>query len=250
MVKEENEKFKSEIQAIHTEMQVLLELLPTKDSASLLQQQQIFHQVVQMEAEFNDTYTSWQRRQQIAKQLSSLRGDVSGLKTHLKKTVPVGELNEDKQDATEIMEASMRKKYAEQRLSQTQKEEIDRLKAQISLLEKKPGRENIDDKLAVYYFNAFSSDRKNRAAKTTSLTVELQLKGNFSKLKNEHLQIEIRDPRNHVITTPHDHIHITTDYVSTLVIEPSGYEFIKGRYSIRLHSKGTDLQSVTFLTLL
>jgi hypothetical protein len=134
-------------------------------------------------------------------------------------------------------------------LLEAKEAEIARLKATITELQSRQPSAIVHNKLAMYYFTVVSSDRRHRAGRTKSLNLQFQLKGNVAELHDKYLYVEVRDPFHRIISRPTDKVRITNHFVSEYVFEPFNYEFIKGKYSVKIYSEEAQCQSITFLTL-
>jgi Asp-tRNA(Asn)/Glu-tRNA(Gln) amidotransferase C subunit len=243
VVKEENEKFKQELRAIEQEMNVLFEVLPTPDEESVQKKQMILRQVEKIRKDFYHNNISPTSKQELFSQLSGVKTQVGDLEERIKTAIV------QNQEISAAAEGSAPDAFGDSAyyVSNTGSPHF---KNAAQILPTAPVNLSSEKKVAVYYFRAYSSDKKNRYHRTKSITLELQLQGHIELLNDPFLRIEIRDPENHIITTGKERIRAATEYMASYIFEPDAdTKFKKGRYVIRIYSKNNEFQQLTFLFL-
>lgn len=243
VVKEENEKFKHELKAIEQEMNVLFEFLPTPDAESLHKKQQILRQVANIRKEFYQNDASFVSKKELFSQLGEVKMRVGDLEERVKTVI------EKEHEATSLTASIPEEEPVEHLLTsdipQPRPARVTLQAVPVSSQESTPSK-----KLAVYYFHAYSSDKKSRYHRTRHLNVQLQLQGDVTLLTDPYLRIEIRDPDNNIITDEKDRIKAASEYMTSYLFElPPGQAFKKGRYVIRIYSADNQFQQLTFLFL-
>lgn len=243
VVKEENEKFRHELRAIEQEMNVLFEVLPTPDEESVQKKRLILRQVEQIRKDFYHNNISPAGKKALFSQLSGVKTQVGDLEKRVKTVIVQNQQKAAAASALpeEVMDSSQFARIINKPLPAGKAA----WHVPIAAVPVSPAK-----KLAVYYFRAYSSDKKNRYHRTESITLELQLQGDTDVLNDPFLRIEIRDPDNHIISTGQERIRAATEYMTSYVFEPgSGTEFKKGRYVLRIYSVNNQFQQLTFLIL-
>lgn len=242
-MKENIDSFKQDMQAIHREMNLLLEFIPEKDSVIAYQKNKIVLQMERIQLELNKNELSQQQRTELINRLNELKQEVYTLKKQAEQPAQA-------QIAIVNQPAAVISVKQNDTLLELKDKEIAKLKGIIESLKNQPTDVNNPHKLSVYYLTAVSQDKKNRASRTNYLNIQLQLKGDISQVRNKYLHIEVRDPSHRVISSESDKIRIVNQYITAYRFEPFRYKFIKGKYSIRIYTPDSDFQSVTFLTLI
>jgi hypothetical protein len=245
LMKDKMESFEKQMHTIHQEMKILLEFIPSKDSVINLQKQQIFSQIQEIQKELTRNQSSEEDKEKLLNRMRQLKQQVDLLKVQAKQTIQENPVTDSKPNI-QIVE----KVIVNDTLLHMKEKEIARLKNIISYMESNGADLIIRNKLSVYYLTAVSSDKKNRASKTEFFNIQFQLKGDIASIHEKYLYIEVRDPAHRIISTERDKVRITNHYLSDYKFLPFKYEFIKGKYSIRIYTKDSDFQSVTFLNLL
>lgn len=243
-MKEKLEGFHKDMQAVHQEMNLLLEFIPAKDSIIILQKEQIISQMEVLRKEMKRSELSEQQRNQLWQKMNQLKKQLIDLK-HLSEgyqQTQVAILSESSQ----VSMASQRKDT----LLQSKEREISALKEVIKSLQNQKPDVIVHHKLSVYYLTAVSQDKKNRVSRTNYINIQFQLKGDISLIKDKYLHIEVRDPSHKIISSERDKVRMNNQFITNYRFEPFRYKFIKGKYSIRVYSTDSDFQSVTFLTLI
>jgi hypothetical protein len=243
-MKEKVDGFNKDIQAVHQEMNLLLEFIPAKDSTISFQKEQIVSQMDALHRELKKSELSEQQRKHLLQKMNLLKSQLIELKK-LSDTYA--------QTQTDILYESGQVTMASQQkdtLLQSKEREIADLKDIIRSLQNQKPNVIVPQKLSVYYLTAVSQDKRNRASRTNYINVQFQLKGDISLIKNKYLHIEIRDPSHRIISSERDKIQMNNRFITNYRFEPFKYKFIKGKYSVRVYSIDSDFQSVTFLTLI
>jgi hypothetical protein len=243
-MKERMDAFNKDIQAVHQEMNLLLEFIPVKDSLITLQKNQIISRIDELQKEVKKSELSEQHRNQLLQKMHQLKHQLVELK-NLAQTYKLTQ--------TAILPQSSQVSIASQEkdtLLESKEKEIAELKNMIISLQKQKPDVIIHHKLSVYYLTAASQDKRNRASRTNYINVQFQLKGDISLIKEKFLHIEIRDPSHRIISSEKDKVQMNNQFITSYRFEPFRYQFIKGKYSIRVYSTNSDFQSVTFLTLI
>jgi hypothetical protein len=244
LMKNKMELFQMDMQVITKEMNVLMKYLPEKDSVIQVQKERIKDQMEEVQTEIAKNQTSAEEREKLRVKLSELKKQVELLT--LEATEKVDQLPVVQQ--AQMMPAA-NASFVKDTLLQAKESEINRLKATIIDLQAKQPSVIVDNKLAVYYFTTLSSDKKQRASRTKNLHLQFQLKGNMANLNDKHLYIEVRDPFHRIISSPNDKVRITNHFMAEYNFEPFNYQFVKGKYSVKIYSVEAQVQSITFLTL-
>lgn len=245
LMKDKMDSFEKQMHTIHQEMKILLEFIPSKDSVIYLQKQQISSQIQEIQKELAKNHSSEEDKKRLFHKMVQLKQQVDKLKVQAKQSLqedPVAEAI----PSIQIIE----REIVNDTLLRLKEQEINRLKNIITHLESNEADLIIRNKLSVYYLTAVSSDKRNRAGKTEFLNIQFQLKGDITSIHEKYLYIEVRDPSHRVISNERDKVRITNHYLSDYKFLPFKYEFIKGKYSIRIYTKDSDFQSVTFLNLI
>lgn len=245
-MQEEMNGFRQEMNTINDEMDIILEFIPEKDSTIWSQTQQLILQVNEINRVLAQNDISRHDQEALGGKLLQLRNQMQSLKEQL----PASQLARLAHVSETTPKVSYRQIRNGDMLLATREREIARLQQVIEQLEARSPRVIVHNKVAVYYFVALSSDRKNRANRTHFLSVQLQLKGDVSTLSNQSLRIEIRDPQGLIISTARDQVKASSYYQTGCQFKPMfRYKFIRGKYTIRIYSEGNEFQAVTFLNL-
>lgn len=245
VMKNKIEAFQQNMQTITSEMNVLLKLLPEKDSMIQLQKQKIVDQMQEVQAEIDKNQTSEEERKKLIIKLSNLKNQVTLLNLEV----------QDKMHNTSVVQQTETHIEASLPIVKTdtflhaKDTEIARLKATIAELQAQQPSVILQNKASMYYFTAVSSDKRQRASRTKNFHIKFQVKGNVDDLYDKHLYLEVRDPHHRIISSPRDKVRITNHFMSEYTFEPLDYQFIKGKYSVKVYSEETLLHSVYFLTL-
>jgi hypothetical protein len=244
-MKNKIETFQQDMQVITREMNALMKYLPEKDSVIQVQKEWITKQMQEVQAEIAHNQISAEEREKMKMRLSELKTQVEMLSLEAKDKVNVITVVQQ----PEIKQVEPPRQVERDPLIQLKETEIARLKATIADLQTKQPSVIVQNKLAMYYFTVISSDKKTRASRTKTLQIHFQVKGNVTDLQDKYLYIEVRDPFHRIISSPTDKVKIINHFVSEYTFEPFNYEFVKGKYSVKLYSDEAQFQSITFLTL-
>ncbi|QHT68041.1 hypothetical protein GXP67_16020 [Rhodocytophaga rosea] len=243
-MKEKLDGFNKDIQAVHQEMNLLLEFIPAKDSVITIQKNQIISQMGVLQREMKRSELSEQQRNHLLVKMNELKHKLIELK-NLAET--------DKQTHVAILHQSGQvsvESHKKDTLLESREREIAELKNLIKTLQNQKPDVIVPSKLSVYYLTAVSQDKRNRATRTNYMNVQFQLKGDISLIKDKYLHIEVRDPSHKIISSERDKVRMNNQFITSYRFEPFKYKFLKGKYSIRVYSTDSDFQSVTFLTLI
>jgi hypothetical protein len=245
LMKNKIELFQKDLQAITGEMNVLLKYLPEKDSLIQQQKEKIIDQMQAVQAAIAKNQTSEEERKKLIIRLSELKDEVEKLSLEAKDKITTVTVIQQTAAQPEVHLPSPKKDP----LLQAKEVEIASLKATIAELQAKQPAVILQNKLSMYYFTAVSSDKRYRASRTENLRMKFQLKGDVDNLYDKYLYLEIRDPYHRIISSPRDKVRISKHFVSEYVFEPVNYQFVKGKYSVKIYSEEAMFQSIYFLTL-
>jgi hypothetical protein len=254
LLKNENLKFSTAVASTQREINTLLNVeIPVKDSVITQQKTELQKQAYQIEQALMQTQISADEREKLKVKLQSLRRQAGKLRERIKTAE-----NEQKRQADRLLMARTDRKDS---LLQMYQKEVTVLRRKVAGLESAYDQQKeetqavasikpvVKEKVSTVYFSARPDDRKNRASKSSLVFIQMQLKGDINTMRCRSLQVEIRDPENHIITDQQDRIRISAEYKTEYIFKPLRNTLVRGKYSIRVFCEGSDFQHIDFFTL-